>query len=101
MKKYILFFIFTLSLIFTGCASKDKYTMQQFERLYLGISYGECQNILGSQGELMSENYIPGIPGYTDSIHTAAFSWKNKNGSNIFLIFQNSRLVQKSQYGLK
>lgn len=35
------------------------------------------------------------------SIETVMYQWVNRNGSNMNAMFQNNKLVQKAQFGLK
>ena len=95
MKKLFILLTLSVSLIISGCLNRDKYSLNQFESVKLGMSYYECTMILKDDGKLVGENYIPGL------VHTKLYSWKNKNGSNMLLMFQDNQLVQKNQYGLK
>ncbi len=75
-------------------------TPAQFAALRNGMSYQQACQIIASPGELVSESKIPGAPGTSADLHTAMYTWKNTNGSCINAIFQNNRLMQKSQSGL-
>lgn len=68
-------------------------TMASYNRISNGMSYDEAKAILGP-GEEMTRSTIAGIDG-------AIYSWKNSDGSNIMLQFQNDKLIQKAQFGLK
>jgi hypothetical protein len=49
----------------------------------------------------MSRNNIDGVPGVIESIDTVMYQWVNSNGSNMNAMFQNDKLNQKAQFGLK
>jgi hypothetical protein len=68
-------------------------TLDKFNSIKTGMSYREVTNILGKEGTLMSENSIAGIS-------TAMYQWSN-GFSNMNAIFQNDKLIQKAQFGLK
>ncbi len=58
------------------------------------MSYAQAIIVIGKKGELLSENEIAGF-------HTAMYSWSNWDGSNMNIMFQNDKLIQKAQFGLK
>ncbi len=65
------------------------------------MSYKKVVSIIGTDGEEMSKNKIDGIPKVMDSVETVMYQWVNSNGSNMNAIFQNDKLIQKAQFGLK
>lgn len=69
-------------------------TMANFNRLKTGMRYAEAVKILGSEGEVMSENEIAGH-------HTIMYKWDSSGLGNMNAMFQNGKLVQKAQFGLK
>ena len=70
-------------------------TKKHFLYLYEGMTYWDAIKILGDRsGELLSSNKI-------GDTRTELYSWSNPDGSNMNLMFQNYRLVQKAQYGLE
>lgn len=79
----------------------EKVTLEQFQKIEVGMSYQEVVQIIGSEGEEISRNKIEGIPGVMDLIETVMYQWINVDGSNMNAIFQNDKLFQKSQFGLK
>lgn len=75
-------------------------TMAKYLQLKNGMSYNEVTRILGKPGEEMSRNKMDGVAGVMDSVETIMYQWINGNGSNMNAMFQNDKLVQKSQFGL-
>jgi hypothetical protein len=66
-----------------------------YQALKTGMTYKQVAQILGCEGEGVSENEIAGF-------HTIMYKWYGKDGiSNMNVMFQNGRLMQKSQFGLK
>jgi len=57
--------------------------------------------ILEMQGEEMSSNRIEGVPGVMESVTTVMYSWANSDASNMNAMFQNDKLMQKAQFGLR
>lgn len=76
-------------------------TFEEYEKIKDGISYKEVVQIIGAEGEEMSRNKIQGVPGVMESIETVMYQWVNSNGGNMNAIFQNDKLIQKAQFGLK
>lgn len=76
-------------------------TFDEYERIEVGMSYKQVVEIIGSDGEELSRNKIEGVPGVMESVETVMYQWMNKNGANMNVMFQNNKLIQKAQYGLK
>jgi hypothetical protein len=76
-------------------------TLEMYGMMKEGISYDEARAVIGFDGEELSSNVIRGAPGVIEDVHTVAYSWKNWDGSNMLLMFQNDRLMSRSQFGLK
>ncbi|HEC62755.1 MAG TPA: hypothetical protein ENI27_10965 [bacterium] len=72
----------------------DRITKARFMELETGMSHAQAVLVIGKEGELLSENNIAGF-------HTAMYSWANWDESNMNIMFQNDRLIQKAQFGLK
>lgn len=71
--------------------------MTNFSKLRNGMSYQEAVKILGKEGEVLSESEIGGIK-------TVMYKWDADEGSwgaNMNAMFQNGKLMSKSQFGLK
>ena len=77
-------------------------TLEDFRRIEVGMSHEEVVRIIGSPGELTSVNHINGVPGVMDSVTTEMYQWEGQGfAANAMVIFQNNRVVQKSQFGLR
>lgn len=84
-------------------APKNKPTMSkaEFDKLESGMTYDEATAIIGGPGEVVSES---GKKGGTDlEIHTVMLQYKGEGGvgANANLMFQDEKLVNKAQMGLK
>jgi hypothetical protein len=69
-------------------------TFEKYQKIENGMTYEQVKQIIGHEGEELSQNEIAGIK-------TIMYQWVNKNGSNMNAMFQNDAVVQKSQFGLK
>ena len=68
-------------------------TAEEYARLYDGMSYSQAVAVIGEPGEETSRTDMAGYV-------TVAYSWKNYDGSNAIVMFQNDKLVSKAQFGL-
>lgn len=80
---------------------KQIITFDEYKRIQNGMSYRKVVAIIGAEGEEISRNKIDGVPGVMDSIETVMYQWVNDNASNMNAMFQNDKLMQKAQFGLK
>jgi len=72
-------------------------TLANFNSLRSGMSYQQVVNILGKPGTLVSESNLAGY-------NTVMYCWQSPRGAtgaNMNAMFQNGRLVQKAQFGLR
>ena len=69
-------------------------TLAEYEQIRNGMSYSEVRSIIGESGQELSRS---DLAGYT----TVMYSWANSNGSNMNAMFQNDKLVNKAQLGLR
>lgn len=69
-------------------------TLAEYKQVREGMTYEQVRNIIGAAGEELSRS---DLAGYT----TVMYSWSNPNGSNMNAMFQNGRLVNKAQFGLR
>ena len=78
-------------------------TLAKFNRTQHGMTYEEVVQIVGAQGTLQGSNRIEGIPGLMDSIVSESYIWRGRGNSNaaMSIIFQNNRVFQKVQIGLR
>ena len=72
-----------------------------YQRIQTGMSYGEVVGIIGERGEELARNKMDGVPGVMESIETVMYQWVNDDGSSMNAMFQNNKLKQKAQFGLK
>jgi len=79
---------------FDPAPADDLVTIAKYSALRDGMKYAAAAKILGRDGEEMSSNNIAGVK-------TVMYQWKNPDGSNMNAMFQNDKLVQKAQFGLK
>lgn len=71
-------------------------TLAEYNRIRVGMSYDEVREIIGAQGTEMSRNPIGGIA-------TVMYSWRGAGiaGANMNAVFQDGKLVDKAQFGLR
>ncbi|MCA1058129.1 DUF3862 domain-containing protein [Rossellomorea aquimaris] len=82
-----------------GMGSSDvKVTLEQFNKIENGMTLEEVIDIVGGEGEIISETGEEG----TD-LHTVMYSYQGKGslGANVSLMFQGNKLQNKSQAGLE
>lgn len=69
-------------------------TMEEFNRIEMGMTYQEVVFAVGGEGELISENEIA-------NIHTTLYKWDGIGYGNANVTLQNGVVVSKSQFGLE
>ena len=70
-------------------------TMKQYSKVKMGMTYSEVVQILGEPDQELSRTELSG---YT----TVMYMWEgNSLGGNMNAMFQNGKLVNKAQFGLK
>lgn len=69
-------------------------SMDKYNQLKNGMSYKEAVAIMGSEGEEMSSSEI-------GKYKTVSYKWSGDNFQFIFAVFQNDKMLSKSQTGLK
>ncbi len=76
-------------------------TKAEFDQLQTGMTYNEATKIIGGNGEVESESGKVGGSGL--DIHTVMYQYKGSGslGANANLMFQDEKLINKSQLGLK
>lgn len=80
---------------------KQNVSFDSYNKIQNGMSYKNVVAIIGAEGEEMSRSKMDGVPGVMASIETTMYQWVNDNGSNMNAMFQNDKLMQKAQFGLK
>lgn len=111
MRNKLLLFIVLVGLIsMVACSSNgsssssssaSKITKEAFENLKSGMSYEEATEIIGFEGEIMSESGVEGGTGIDIHIVMYMYEGKGSIGANANLIFQENKLINKTQVGLK
>lgn len=90
------------SSLLAGCASgSDVVSKAEFDQISDGASYSQVVSIIGEEGTESSSGTMEGVPGVMPSITTKMYTWQNSDGSNMNAMFQNDKLVNKAQFGLK
>ena len=79
----------------------DVVTLSDYVQIDNGMSYSQVVAIIGDPGVEMARNRMDGVAGVMASLDTVMYVWQNPNGSNMNAMFQNDRLVQKAQFGLR
>jgi len=69
-------------------------TLAAYKRLRTGMTYSEVVRILGRDDTDISSNDIGGF-------HTVMYQWQSDGIGNMNAMFQNGKLIQKAQFGLK
>ena len=69
-------------------------TMADFERIRTGMTYPQVTSIIGNDGVNIGQSRVAGY-------EASSYTWKNRDGSNLIAIFQDGRLVNKAQFGLR
>ncbi len=81
----------------SGVANESEYiTLEEFNRIKMGMSYEEVKNITGGEGKIGSESG-------TGKYKTVIVTWYGNGtaGSSGNVTFQNNKAVAKAQAGLK
>lgn len=79
--------------------NKPTISMEEFEAISSGMTYDEVVEIIGSEGELMSESDIGAGSAYKTSLYT----WRGEGqlGANANVTFQGGKVIAKAQFGLR
>lgn len=107
MKRFLLAIALLLPLTLAACGEIGKMvdassvTKTEYDMVKAGMSYDEVVAITGFKGEEDGSTQMDAIPGVMGAITASMYSWENSDGSNMVIMFQNGKVQQKSQYGLK
>lgn len=85
----------------SGIFQRHTVTMEKYQRIQHGMSFSQVCQIIGEQGREGASSHMPAISGFTPSITIKMYSWQNSDGSNMNAMFENDRLINKAQFGLK
>lgn len=77
-----------------GSGAAPVVTLGEYEQIREGMTYQEVSGVIGAAGQELSRSDVAGYA-------TVMYSWSNENGSNMNAMFQNGKLVNKAQYGLR
>lgn len=70
-------------------------TLNGYNQLQTGMSYGDVVRILGTEGTEISRNE------FAETV-TVMYQWESRfGGANMNAMFQDDQLVQKAQFGLR
>lgn len=75
-------------------APESGVTLAGFQKIKTGMTYKQVVEVLGKEGELLSESDIAGIK-------TEMYQWKAGFPANMNATFQRGKLVSKAQFGLE
>lgn len=79
----------------TAPAKPRGVTMAQYEQLTTGMPYDAAVRILGGSGTELSRSELAGVT-------TVMYAWDGTTiGANMNAMFQDGKLVQKAQFGLR
>lgn len=92
--------IILLSFFLSGCVGPKKVTMEKFNKIQSGMSYKQVAQIMEDPGELGASTSMPGVPGVMEPLENKIYIWKNADGSNMNVQFQNDKVMGKAQAGL-
>lgn len=79
-------------------AGKPRISKGEFDKIENGMTYDQVKEIIGSDGEVLSESGDKGTEFYT-----VMYMWKGQGtpGANANFMFQGGKLTNKAQFGLK
>jgi hypothetical protein len=77
-----------------GPHDDSKVNAANFAKMEKGMKYSDAVKLLGSEGEVIGVNDIPGAK-------TVMYQWTNKSGAFLKAVFQNEKLIDKVQTGLR
>lgn len=78
--------------------NSPKVSKAEFDQIESGMTYEQVKEIIGGEGEVISESGKPG-----DQFHTVIYHYEGEGelGANASFTFQGGKLVNKAQFGLK
>jgi len=95
MRFWALILTFISLALQPAMASDCTVTKAQYDALQHGMSYSQAVGILGCEGEELSSSDIAGTK-------TIMLMWKGDSfGANMTAMFQDDRMIQKAQFGLR
>lgn len=79
----------------SSSANEQQITKEQFEQLHNGMTLEEVLNIIGSEGEVISESGTKGERG-----HYITYEYSGDDYASVTLMFEDNVLISRSQFGL-
>lgn len=70
-------------------------TKVAFEQIEVGMSYADVKTIIGKSGKELNRFEMPGV------LTVVMYQWQTVEGSNIYGMFEDDKLTNKNQFGLK
>lgn len=92
MKSAYWCLILVLIIFSMSACSKNRVNMDAYNRINIGMSSEAITKILGKGTELSRSE----LAGHT----TVMYQWTRSDGGNIFVTFQDGKVISKAQYGL-
>lgn len=91
-----------LALSLAGCGGMGEgvVTLEEFNKIQIGMSPLQVTEIIGEPGKLSGQSVSPAVPGVMGEMKIEMWSWQNADGSNIIITFQNDKVESKHQAGL-
>lgn len=102
MKRVLLMIVLTALLAgcstTTGGSTGEKISKAEYNQIKSGMTYEEVVEIVGSEGEIMSEVGDP-----KDELYTFVVMWEGEGqlGANANFTFQGGKMEMKAQVGLE
>lgn len=92
-------FVLVLSLSVSCSSDSSKISLEEFNSINTGMTYDEVCDIIGSEGELLSEAGSE----LGEQYLTQTYTWKGEgsDASNASIIFQGGKVLSKAQVGLE
>jgi len=78
--------------------NSPKVSKAEFDQIKSGMTYEQVKEIIGGEGEVVSESGNPG-----DQFYTVMYQYQGEGelGANASFMFQGGKLINKAQFGLK
>lgn len=96
MLKHLIWGLIPVTLALPAAAQESSCnaSLAAFSQLQTGMSYQKAASIIGCAGSEMSRSEMAGYV-------TVMYGWSGGFGGSMNAMFQNNKLVVKSQFGLK
>jgi Domain of Unknown Function with PDB structure (DUF3862) len=78
----------------THAPDTNRLTMTKYNAVKVGMTYDQVVKAVGKPDEELSRSNMA-------DIQTVMYAWKNSDGTNMHVTFQDGRVTLKAQFGLK